>query len=152
MLTDVLTVTPHTTTAELYAQLPEGSELRRQRLYPVLDADERMTGVLAWSDVLAARDHGEAWSESATSLARAPIVVRPDETLRAAADRMLAAGHGVLPVVSRDDPMRLVGMVTQFDLLAAHERVLIEERHRERPLSPRRLGDLGARLAFRSGS
>jgi hypothetical protein len=31
-----------------------------------------------------------------------------------------------------------VGMISQFDLLKAHERVLIEERHRERPLGPRR--------------
>ena len=52
--------------------------------------------------------------------------------------RMLARDHGVLPVVNRDDPERLVGLVTQFDLLRAHERVLVEERHRERPLALRR--------------
>jgi chloride channel protein, CIC family len=44
----------------------------------------------------------------------------------------------VLPVVDRDDPERLLGLVTQFDLLRAHERVLVEERHRERPLALRR--------------
>jgi CBS-domain-containing membrane protein len=48
----------------------------------------------------------------------------------------------VLPVTDREDHDRLVGLISQFDLLKAHERVLIEERHRERPLGPRRLGAL----------
>ena len=55
MSTDVLTVAPSLAVAELYEQLPEGSELRRQRLYPVLEVDEELLGVLAFSDVLAAR-------------------------------------------------------------------------------------------------
>jgi hypothetical protein len=40
----------------------------------------------------------------------------------------------VLPVVTRGAWPRLVGLVSQFDLLAAHGRSLVEERHRERPL------------------
>lgn len=60
---------------------------------------------------------------------------RPDETLRQAADRMIAGGHRVLAVVEGDET---VGTVSQLDLLKAHERVLIEERHRERPLAPKR--------------
>jgi hypothetical protein len=42
-------------------------------------------------------------------------------------------------MVLADARRRLVGMVSQFDLLKAHERLLVEERHRERPLDPRRL-------------
>lgn len=136
MATDVLTVQPQTSTAELYERLPEGSVDRRQRLYPVLDSDECLIGVLAFSDVLAARR--SATRSVASKLARQPILAFADETLREVADRMVSSGHGVLPVTERDDPRRLVGLVSQFDLLKAHERVLIEERHRERPLGPRR--------------
>jgi CBS domain-containing protein len=136
MSSDVLTVRPRTSAAELYERLPEGSAERRQRLYPVLDAGERLVGVLAFSDVLAARRSSSA--RQASDLARRPILSFPDETLREVADRMVASGHGVLPVVEREQPQRLVGLVSQFDLLRAHERVLIEERHRERPLGPRR--------------
>jgi chloride channel protein, CIC family len=132
----VLTVRPRTCAAELYERLPEGSAERRQRLYPVLDADERLVGVLAFSDVLAARRSSSP--RQASDLARRPILSFPDETLREVADRMVASGHGVLPVVEREQPQRLVGLVSQFDLLRAHERVLIEERRRERPLGPRR--------------
>jgi chloride channel protein, CIC family len=136
MATDVVTVEPDTSAADLHARLPEGSLERRQRLYPVVGEDGRLKGVLAWSDVLAARDGDDR--ARALELAKLPVVTHPDETLRQAADRMLARDHGVLPVVDRDDPERLVGLVTQFDLLRAHERVLVEERHRERPLALRR--------------
>ncbi|MBS1868799.1 MAG: chloride channel protein [Actinobacteria bacterium] len=151
MHADPLTLDPRMTAGELHAQLPEGSAARRQRLYPLLGADGRLDGVVAWSDVLAARAEHDASAPLAT-LAHMPVVVHPDETLRAAADRMLASGHGVLPVVARDERRRLLGLVSQFDLLAAHQRVLVEERHRERPLSPRRLPAIGALLPARGGS
>jgi len=39
---------------------------------------------------------------------------------------------GALPVVERSDRRRLLGVITEFDLLKARHRQLIEERHRER--------------------
>ncbi len=132
MQTDVLTVAPDSTVAELYEQLPEGSELRRQRLYPVLDNDERLLGVLALSDIRATQNS----TSFAGAMARTPLVARPGETLRETADRMVATGHTVLPVIDDHEPPRLLGLLSQFDLLKAHERLLIEERHRERPLRP----------------
>lgn len=136
MTTDVLSVQPQTPMEELYERLPEGGADRRQRLYPVLDADERLVGVLAFSDVLAARQSSSL--PMASELAHQPILAFADETLREVADRMVSCGHGVLPVTDRQAPQRLLGLVSQFDLLKAHERALIEERHRERPLGPRR--------------
>jgi len=51
---------------------------------------------------------------------------------------------GVLPVVERGNSRHPRGVVTQFDLLAAHECNLVEERHRERvmkfPVLSRRNG------------
>jgi chloride channel protein, CIC family len=137
MAAEVLTVQPQTPTVELYERLPEGSTERRQRLYPVLDSDERLAGVVAFSDVIAA--YQSTSPIKAGELARQPMIAFADETLREVADRMVWSGHGVLPVTDREDPQRLVGLISQFDLLKAHERVLIEERHRERPLGSRRL-------------
>ena len=107
----------------------------------------RLVGVLAFSDVLAA--HRSATRSLASDLAREPMLAFADETLREVADRMVSSGHGVLPVTEREDPQRLVGLVSQFDLLKAHERVLIEERHRERPLGPRRRVSAPDKLAPR---
>jgi uncharacterized protein (TIGR03086 family) len=59
MGTDVYSVEPGRRIADLYDELPEGSPERRQRLYPVLGADNRLVGVLSWSAVLAARSAGD---------------------------------------------------------------------------------------------
>jgi CBS domain-containing protein len=131
MTPDVLTVQPGQSVADFYAALPPGSTDRRQRLYPLLD-NGRLVGLLPWSRVLLSRDESVP---AADLVVPVDAVVRGDDTLRQAADLMVATGHGVLPVVSVDGA--LLGLITQFDLLRAHERTLVEERHRESPLRPR---------------
>ena len=130
MTPDVLTVPPGLSVAEFYAALPQGSTDRRQRVYPLLD-NGRLVGLLPWSRVLTSREEDVA---AADLVVPVDAAVHGDETLREAADLMVASGHGVLPVVSRDGA--LLGLISQFDLLRAHERTLVEERHRESPLRP----------------
>jgi CIC family chloride channel protein len=93
--------------------------------------------VLTWSAVLDARsDQGRVAGDV---MVRSFAVAYPDEILRSVADRMAILGVGALPVVDRSDPGRLVGLVTQFDLLAARQKLLEEERRAERVLTLRRL-------------
>ena len=63
-------------------------------------------------------------------------VAYPDEILRRSPTAW-PLGIGVLPVVDRADP-RTSTAVTQFDLLAARQKLLEEERHAERVLTLRR--------------
>jgi chloride channel protein, CIC family len=137
METDVFSVEPTRRLSELYEVLGEGSPERRQRLYPVLDAGVHLVGILPWSAVLAARMDPERLVHEVmlTPLALA----YPDEILRAVADRMAAQGVGVIPVVDRADPGHLDGLITQFDLLQARQKLLEEERHAERVLTLRRV-------------
>jgi chloride channel protein, CIC family len=134
---DVMSAEPETLRAStaigpFAASLADDDRRRRQRLYPVVDDDGALRGVVPLSVVrAAARD---APATSAGDLARPATFVRPDDTLRRAADRMIAGGLGVLTVVDPDDPTRLRGLVTQFQLVAGHRRQLVEEHHRERPL------------------
>ena len=72
-------------------------------------------------------------------MVRVPLVAHPDEILRSVADRMAASGIGALPVVDRSDPRRLEGLVTQFDVLGARQKLLEEERHAQRFLTLRRV-------------
>jgi CIC family chloride channel protein len=137
METDVFTVEPSRTLDDLYRALPEGSVERRQRLYPVVDDDGELLGVIPWSAVLAGRANGSTSVEDA--MMRPTAVAYPDEVLRLVADRMAAFGLGVLPVVDRGQPGRLDGLVTQFDLLGARQKLLEEERHAERVLTLRLL-------------
>jgi chloride channel protein, CIC family len=136
MDTDVLTVAPAQRVADLYAALPEGSPRRRQRLYPVVDDDGELRGVLPWSAVLVAKNDrtrlaGDAMMD--------PVAIAyPDEILRGVADRMAGSELGVLPVVDRAETRRLRGLISQFDLLSARQKLLEEERHAERVLTLRR--------------
>ena len=49
-----------------------------------------------------------------------------DNSLREAADQMVRENVGRLPVVAREDPARVVGVITRSDLLRAHEKRLAE--------------------------
>ncbi len=80
---------------------------------------------------------------------RPPVVALADETLRHVADRMVAARVGVMPVVERDDRTRLHGLIAQSDLLRARDRLLVEERHRERILKARLVPALRSAIRLR---
>ena len=136
MDTDIYTIEPASNLGEVYASLPEGSPERRQRLYPVLDDRGKLLGVLPWSTVLAREDPKARVRDHMIT----PVAVAyPDEILVQVADRMAAQQLGVIPVVDRGDPTRLDGLISQFALLQARQKLLIEERHAERVLSPRRI-------------
>jgi CBS domain-containing protein len=134
---DIFTVEPHRTLADLYQALPEGSTERRQRLYPVVDKNGDLSGVLPWSAVLASKNAPNA--TVADIMLSAYTVAHPDEILRAVADRMAVSALGVLPVVDPGQPRRLQGLITHFDILNARQKLLEEERHAERVLTLRRV-------------
>jgi CBS domain-containing protein len=136
MDTDVVSLTPDEAVMAVYAALPEGSPQRRQRLYPVLDGLGAMVGVVPWSHVLESRD--DPTRRVAEVMLESVAYAHPDEILRTVADRMAHDGLGVLPVVDRAEKTQLVGLITQFDLLQARQRLLEEERLAERVLTLRR--------------
>ena len=63
---------------------------------------------------------------------RRPLVAYAGESCREVAARMGQAGVGRLPVLSVEEPHRLVGVVALSDLLKARTRVAEEEERRER--------------------
>ena len=130
---NVYTVEPDRLLSDVYRALGEGSSERRQRLYPVLDADSHLVGLLPWSSVLAAR--ANTTQQVHEAMIPPVAVAYPDEILRTVADRMAALGLGVLPVIDRANPDHLDGLVTQFNLLQARQKLLEEERHAERVLT-----------------
>ena len=68
------------------------------------------------------------------------VVAYAEETLREATDRMASHELGALPVVSHAEPAVVLGVITEFDVLASRQRQLQEERHRQRVLRFRRAG------------
>ena len=92
--------------------------------FPVIDAGGHLAGVVTRRDLF---DPEQPGSRRVGDLVRRPAAVAyEDSTLREAADHMVREGVGRLPVVSRDDPGRVIGMLTRSDLLSAHKRRLEE--------------------------
>ncbi len=137
MEAEVHTIGPDRPMTDLYGALSEGSAARRQRLYPVVDVSGHFVGVVPWSVVLAERSHPRRTAGDV--MVRPAGVAYPDEILRSVADRMASLELGVLPVVDRSDPANLLGLISQFDLLRARQKLLEEERTAERILTLRRL-------------
>jgi CIC family chloride channel protein len=138
MLTDLVTATTQTAIPTLRTQHLSSPLARRQRLYPIIDEHRALQGVVLPSDLLDIQPD-QPKPLMIEDIARTDVIVAyPDETLRAVADRMAEHWIGALPVVERDTTPRLVGVITEFDLLKARHRQLVEERQRERVLRLRR--------------
>jgi CIC family chloride channel protein len=178
MRTNVIAL-PDTLTRQELTNILQGQSSQngqRQRLYPVMNAQHQLVGVITRNDLLRfQREHGELFKREqqpkslalkavADGLAASdghgadssqpevdrldiplslvhsePIVAYPDEPLRSVVYRMAETGYTRMPVVERENPRRLVGMVSLSDLLKARSRSLHEERHRERVLRLRLL-------------
>jgi H+/Cl- antiporter ClcA/CBS domain-containing protein len=108
---------------------------RRQRLYPVVDADQRLLGVVTRSHLKHSMQVAPGSMRIGDVTQSLPIVAYPDEPLRAVAHRMASTGLTRLPVVERGTDRRLVGMIGLSDLLAGRSRTLDAEHRRERVFS-----------------
>ncbi len=128
---------------------------RGQSLYPVVDDDLRVTGVVTGRHLKefldAPNGAGGKGEGGKPLLERNPIVAYPDEPLRAVVYRMAETGRTRFPVVDRTDSRKLVGMISLRDLLHARVRAMEEERKRERVLRIRLPGAPGAPVSSGRG-
>jgi H+/Cl- antiporter ClcA/CBS domain-containing protein len=108
---------------------------RGQHLFPVVDEDLRVRGVITRKQLRAVTQE-ETPARSLGAFVREPVVAHPDEPLRIVVYRMAETGLTRMPVVERDTG-KLSGMISLEDLLMARVRNLNEERHRERILQLR---------------
>jgi CBS domain-containing protein len=92
--------------------------------YPVVDDAGRVRGVITRRDLLDPDKPG--LTRIGDMLKRGPIVVFEDHTLRDATDLMVGENVGRLIVVARDNPNRMVGILTRSDVMAANSRRIHE--------------------------
>jgi CBS domain-containing protein len=103
-----------------------GAEGSSHQGFPVLDKQGVLVGVLTRRD-LVKLSNGDG-SRVRDLVARTPKYVYDDCTVRQAADHMVNHGIGRLPVVSRSQPHRVLGMVTRSDILSVYRRRMDEAR------------------------
>ena len=114
---DVVTLRASDTIAAAVARIANDGADSTHQGFPVVTETGRVVGVLTRRDLLTA----DVTLTVAQAIRRAPIVVFDDSTLRDVADQMATEGVGRLPVVERDAPHRLVGIISRSDLLSAHQ-------------------------------
>lgn len=114
--------------------LDEAAELfarTRRHGLPVLDDQGKLVGVLTLQDL------DRAVEKKQTTVGEACIrnieVAFPDEPLSAALQRMSRRDIGRIPVVNRQDPRQLVGILRRADIIHAYQVALVRrasQRHR----------------------
>ncbi len=133
MTTPVQTVPMNMGVVALFQMFYGDPSARRYQAYPVVDETGRLVGMVSQDDLprFAVLDD-LTWLVVADLMATNIVVTYPNEGLRQAAQRMVVAGIGRLPVVDPADPSRLAGMLSHRDVLKAMARRLEEENRRER--------------------
>ncbi len=113
----------------------------RQRIYPVVDSDQLLIGIVTRRDMFAAALAPEENEDKTVNdlMLKEPAVAHEDMTLREVS--YLLADHHVsrLPVVQHGGPARLIGLITVMNVLKGRLVDLQEERDTERVLYPRQM-------------
>lgn len=135
MTRDVVTLDASRTIASARALLEDALDAPTHHGFPVLDDAGELVGVVTRRDLVRADVAAKTVGDL---VARPPIVVHPEHTLREAADHMIVAGVGRLAVVDRGEQPKLVGILTRSDLLAAHHPRLAAAHRRSEPRTLRR--------------
>ena len=113
MRTDTPIVSRLATIQDLAAAMSQS----RGNVVAVADNQNRFIGLVSATDVTSAVERQELGRHAYDLAAVAPIFVHPDDNLRYALSLLVEHDVRQLPVVAREDNTRLVGMLTQRDVL-----------------------------------
>ena len=128
------TVSSDTTLAEYTDRIAQGDPtLTRRQGTLIVDQNQKLTGIITRGDVVRAFQQDRDGTISVADAGSTDLVVTyPEEPLHDALTKMLNGDIGRLPVVSPDDPGRVVGYLGRAAILSAHQRIHEEEHLRQR--------------------
>jgi len=106
-----------------------------QRLFPVLDKDGKLVGILTRTQMMASAKADDLDAPLVEDANRTPVTVEPDETLRQIATLMADSKLSHYPVINEDG--KFAGILTIEDLLAGRTRQALRETNRDRVLRMR---------------
>jgi CBS domain-containing protein len=109
--------------------------------FPILDQSQTLVGVLTRRHLL---DPAVPVDQRLAKLIRrSPKFVYDDCTVRQAADHMVNHGIGRLPVVQREGPTKVIGMITRSDVLSVFQHRIRDSAQQKPTISVRlpRFGD-----------
>lgn len=100
----------------------------RHQALLIAGEDGRLAGIITRGDLLQSLSADEVSSEPVINIAATELVTAfPDESVRAALDRMLRADVGRLAVVDRNDERKIVGYLSRVSIIDAYRKRLHDE-------------------------
>ncbi len=107
-----------------------------QPTFPVVNKNGDMAGVISSSDI--SRFSGSKDEKIEHLLTGKPIVIYADNIIRIAVDIMLKQNLEILPVVNRDEPKKIIGIINYKSIISAYQQNTSEGNIKLRGLSFKR--------------
>ncbi|MDQ1336847.1 MAG: chloride channel protein family [Thermodesulfobacteriota bacterium] len=119
------------------APIPVRADMRLGRLkdliydrgfnsFPVVNASGRLEGILSLSDLKSAFKRGDNTLTAGDIATRRVVSVTGQESLLSALAKIAAGDFAILPVVERDQPDKLVGVISRSDIMKAFNTVILK--------------------------
>jgi CIC family chloride channel protein len=116
----------------------------RHHGFPVLDGDGELCGVVTLRDLQEALHRSDIEALKVRDIATAsPVTVYPNEPLWVALKRLGVRDVGRLPVVDRENPRKLMGMLRRRDVIRAYNLGIMRRLDAQQRAERLRLGKLG---------
>lgn len=126
LVSEVMTQDIHTITMDMdLKELSRILNLTRQHGIAILDLQGKLWGMVTISDLEFAINKGMALSTTTVAKIGTPYkklsLIYPDESIGDALNKMSQRGFGRLPVISREDPEHLVGLIQRRDIVESYQ-------------------------------
>ncbi len=137
-------MTPNPVTVHLRTRLEALAALidrTHHRGYPVLDADGALAGIVSHRELVTAQARWRDWAQHTVAEVYIPdlVVAYTDESVSLALQRLGVYDVSRLPVVARENPRQLLGVVHRSDIGAAYQQALAQRDDLRRADQRRRL-------------
>ncbi|SDF67102.1 chloride channel protein, CIC family [Methanolobus vulcani] len=95
--------------------------------FPVLDSNGQLSGIVTLKDVRDKVGHDELEKTITEICSKDVAVAYQDETLNTVLKRLAAKDIGRLPVVSRSDSTKLLGIITRSDIVKLYDKKILDK-------------------------
>ncbi len=132
MGTGIVSVRPEMTAGELAARFASDPVYAAHHALPIVNAEGNLVGLVTQSDLLRALRADPSGRTTVGEVAGGkPVIAYADERVFDALFRMLQHNIGRLPVVTRSEPEKVVGMIGRQSVLSAWTKQMREEYQRQ---------------------
>jgi CIC family chloride channel protein len=128
MISHVITVRQSDTVKDVGLKI----KTTNHRGFPVLDRTGILVGIITRKDINRALGKGLAETEVGRVMTRNVVRCYPEESIKMALHKMAEKNVGRIPVVKRDNPEHIIGLITRKSLMNAYN-LALERRNQPLP-------------------